>query len=180
MGDVHRFEDLAPFTVSLWAKDSGASGSFDRLVSKESLGQPREGWLLFRHKKQNTYAFERWEAGVADKVSIPYPTSLWNHVAFSYDGNSLRGYLNGVLAAGPVPSSNSIRQVYHPLAVGADSDGGPNSYSGEIDDLRIYGRALSDEGIARLAQGLEPGPDQSYANDLVGHWTLDEFLTDAQ
>ena len=180
LGDVHGFEDLAPFTISLWAQDSGASGSFDRLVSKESIGDPRDGWLIFRHKQQDKYGLERWEGGVADKVYIPYPTGLWNHVAFAYDGASMRGYLNGVLAAEPVPSSNRVRQVFYPLAVGAGGDGILDSYNGEIDDLRIYGRALSDEEIAKLAQGLEPGPDQSSADNLVGHWTFDELLTGAQ
>ena len=179
LGDVHRFEDQTPFTVSLWAKNSGASGRFDRVVSKESIGGPREGWLLYRHSQEDKYGFERWEVGHNEKVSMPYTTGIWNHVAFTYDGTFLRGYLNGVLAAGPVGSSISIQPVFRPLTVGALGNGGPNFYNGEIDDLRIYGRALSDENLAELAQELEPGSNQSLADSLVGHWKFNELLTAA-
>ena len=63
--------------------------------------------------------------------------------------------------------------------VGALGNGGPNFCNGEVDDLRIYGRALSEENLAELAQTLEPGPGQSLADSLVGRWKFDELLTAA-
>jgi len=59
-----------------------------------------------------------------------------------------------------------------PLRIGADSNG-QNRFVGEMDRVTVYERALSDEEIARNAQGNAPPPGQ--AAGCVGDWLFDEM-----
>ncbi len=68
------------------------------------------------------------------------PVNTWTHLAATYDGATLRLYVNGV----PVSSSRSapIATSSNPLEIGGDSIYG-QYFQGAIDEVRIYNRALS-------------------------------------
>ena len=78
-----------------------------------------------------------------------YPINEWTHVAATYDGTDIRLYVNGVLnntmAADVTIASNDL-----PLSIGAESDGF-RALQGAMDDIRLYGRALSAAEIQALA-----------------------------
>jgi hypothetical protein len=74
------------------------------------------------------------------------PAYTWVHVAGTYDGSALRIYVNGVLdASRPVTGTTCANS--EPLAVGAKNrtvTGVTEAYfDGRLDDVRVYGRALS-------------------------------------
>jgi hypothetical protein len=169
IGDVHGFEGTAPFTVSLWAKDSEPSG---RLLGKEELRGTREGWLVFSYKNEGSYGFERWQGSERDNISFEYTSGQWNHVAFTYDGAYMKGYLNGVLVAGPTESAKSLQPTLDPLVIGAPSQASKFFYKGFLDDIRIYNRTLSSEEITGLAQMADNAPTAD--DGLVSYWKFDE------
>ncbi len=69
------------------------------------------------------------------------PLNTWSHLAGTYDGTTLRFYLNGnQVATGTV--SATIPTSTGPLSIGGDS-GGSQYWTGMIDEVRIYNRALS-------------------------------------
>jgi hypothetical protein len=78
----------------------------------------------------------------------------WYHVAGVFDGSSLRIYLNGSMEASK-SFSGLIRESSAPLLIGRNGGGG-DSFKGMIDDLRIYGRALSASEIQSLASARVP------------------------
>ena len=65
--------------------------------------------------------------------------NAWSHVAFTFDGTSLRLYVNGTLVR-TTNASGSIAATTGQLLVGSDSAAW---YRGRLDDLRIYNRALT-------------------------------------
>ena len=65
----------------------------------------------------------------------------------------------------PVISTNEL-----PLRIGADSNGG-SRFLGQIGRARVFGRALSGQEIARLAQDVKATLDGDQAP--VGDWTFD-------
>jgi hypothetical protein len=72
--------------------------------------------------------------------------NTWTHIAVSYDGTNMRFYVNGVLVR-TVARSGAIIATSGPLHIGGNDVWGGEFYSGLIDEVRIYNRALSLEEI---------------------------------
>ena len=76
------------------------------------------------------------------------PTGGWQHVAITYDGTSLRAFLNGTPLG--AAQTATIPSVSAPLQLGAWIFGATDAdfFSGTLDEVRVYGRALSQAEIA--------------------------------
>ena len=70
------------------------------------------------------------------------PLNVWTHLAATFDGTKVRVFINGQLAGETVPLSGSIRTSTGPLRIGGNGIWGEH-FSGIIDEVRIYYRALS-------------------------------------
>jgi len=145
IGDVLGFEGTAPFSVTLWVFDGGSNGVWARLVSKENITAPRQGWLIVRDANVNQYKFERWRDGTANSVAVSYTPNQWNFIAFTYNGSHMKSYLNGILI-NTISSTLSLISTGTPLRLGRISNGA-SSFNGLIDEVRIYNRALNDDEI---------------------------------
>jgi hypothetical protein len=69
------------------------------------------------------------------------PLNTWSHLASTYDGATLRLYVNGT-QVGSVPTTGSIEVSSGVVRIGGNSIWG-EYFSGLIDEVRIYNRALS-------------------------------------
>jgi len=73
------------------------------------------------------------------------PLGVWTHLAVTYDGTTLRLYVNGVLR-NSVAAAGGITASTAPLRIGGNtvfSVPGTEYFAGLIDEVRIYNRALS-------------------------------------
>src|SRR3954468_6694208 len=73
------------------------------------------------------------------------PLGVWTHLAVTYDGTTMRLYVNGVLR-NSVTASGGINASTAPLRIGGNtvfSVPGTEYFAGLIDEVRIYNRALS-------------------------------------
>jgi Concanavalin A-like lectin/glucanases superfamily len=86
--------------------------------------------------------------------TVAVPTNTWSHVAATYNGSKLVVYVNGV-AAGSMNVTGTTCSNDEPLAVGAKN--APSKgileafWDGQLDDVRIYNKALTATQIANLA-----------------------------
>src|SRR3989344_3670008 len=102
-------------------------------------------------------------------------TNVWYHVAWVRDGNSnLIFYLNGEARA----NFSSVKTPFNiGYAVRIGSAAGFGFMNGNIDESRVYNRALSADEIRRLYRQTSPQMNASQANKLrqglVGMWTFD-------
>jgi hypothetical protein len=69
----------------------------------------------------------------------------WTHLAASYDGATLRLYVNGVQVASRA-QTGAIVATTNPLRIGGNGVWG-EYFQGRIDEVRIYNRALSQSEI---------------------------------
>ena len=98
------------------------------------------------------------------------PMSQWSHLAIVFNGTQVQFYLNGVLL-NTQPLSASMTARGNSMNVGADEQ--PAQYhKGQVDDLRIYNRALSsnevltDMNTAVAPPGLDTEPPTA-PNNLI-------------
>ena len=74
-------------------------------------------------------------------AASPLPVDSWTHLAVTYDGATLRLYLNGDEVA-EAPQTGAIVSSTHPLELGGDSIYG-QYFHGLIDEVRVYNVARS-------------------------------------
>jgi hypothetical protein len=74
------------------------------------------------------------------------PLNTWTHLAATYDGTLLRMYVDGTLV-GTVTVGGDLSDTGDVLRIGGNSTWG-EYFSGLIDDVRIYNRALTADEIA--------------------------------
>ena len=112
-----------------------------------SLSAPSSSWpqkVFFRLNQQTNGDTYR----INSTTLYPIDGSTWMHVAATYDGATMRLYINGTLE-GSLAMPPPIATNANPLGIGAQSDGA-RPFKGRLDDVRLYGRALSDAEIVDI------------------------------
>ena len=93
-------------------------------------------------------------SGQLARVTIRFDGNTWMHVAATYDGATIRLYINGIeessLAASFTIAANDL-----PLSIGAQSNA-DRFFQGALDQVRVYNRALSADEVAGLVGGSLP------------------------
>jgi methionine-rich copper-binding protein CopC len=78
---------------------------------------------------------------IAVRGNSPLPLNAWSHLAATYDGSSLKLYVNGAEVGTAAVSGNIV------VSTGALRIGGNNLWGeflkGQIDEVRVYNRALA-------------------------------------
>ncbi len=171
-----------PFTVEFWVKPSQSTPDlFCPVCSLDPLsnsGVARSGWLFYQNS-DGTWQFRvgglaGYSAMIGGGTVLP---GVWQHVAGVYDGVNAMLYVNGVLAGGPTTISGFNPNQLCPLRIGATTI--PNrTFDGWLDELAVYGRALSADEIAAHASAATTN-NGSYAAQIlaagpVGYWPLNE------
>ncbi len=81
------------------------------------------------------------------------PVNTWTHVALTYDGSTMRLFVNGTQVASTA-ASGTIQATDNPLWIGGNNPYG-EYFTGLIDDVRVYNRALTQADIqADLGSGI--------------------------
>jgi hypothetical protein len=145
-------------TLSTWVKiASFPSGIDQRFIAKTTnTTEQAHYWML--GTTGNRLRF-RLKAGGSTTTLVAssgnLSTNVWYHAAATYDGTTMRLYLNGtqvgsVAKSGTVGVSSSV-----PVNIGRSPDGS-NYMRGAIDDVRIYKSALTQTEVASLASAQAP------------------------
>jgi len=155
-----------PFTVMAWVKPVRRNASFAIACMKgdKSGAPPWPGWRLRFAWARANFQIGTPE-GTEPGVSSPQwsvPPGFWSHVAATWDGKSLRLYVNAV-EKGIVPFDGTVapQNPGHPLILG-NYIGRKNAYAfdGAIDDIRIYSTCLSgDDVFAAASSANSENPD---------------------
>lgn len=87
--------------------------------------------------------------GIDSIVTSPYTmqTDTWYHIAGSYDGQSLRVFLDGA-QAGQVAAPPCLQWANRPLYIGARGDIRDQGTEGTIDSVHLYDRAVLPTDLA--------------------------------
>ncbi len=142
---------ITPVSYSLWLKPK--HNDFDKRLLE--YGGYVDGANFNLYINSDVYRVDYWGAQY-DNFS-PVKINEWQHVVLSHDGTSHNFYLNGILTSSNRHNINIINSGN--AYIGHHISGNGFGYSGVIDDIRIYKRALSASEVQQLYQ--EQGACQS-------------------
>ncbi len=88
------------------------------------------------------------------------PVNTWTHLASTFDGSTVRLFVNGVQVA-TLAQTSPLSVTTATLQIGADAYTGEN-FAGLIDEVRVYNRALSaaeiQSDMATAVSSVTPPP----------------------
>ena len=156
--DVMELQVSNALTISLWInKENTDQERIVGVFQSDGNSQMEYAMLYSREKIRmqskddaDNWAFEQhWS-------DTTISTNEWHNLVFTYDGSDYNFYLDGILD-GSGSLSTLIRNIDPSpyLYIGAAANKG-EYYTGAIDDLRIYNRALSVSEVQALAVAPEP------------------------
>lgn len=150
-------------TLSVWIKAADRDGFWNRIMDKD--------W-------RNAYCFDLGgdDNGKGARGKLQFEISAgylsgdralddgqWHHVAATYDGRTLRSYVDGVEKSRPAKRPGPLKKSGWDLCIGNSlvdyGTGEFLAFDGLIDEVRIYNRALSGTEIKALATGTNAGVD---------------------
>jgi uncharacterized repeat protein (TIGR01451 family) len=158
VSDQWALDPTTSLTLSAWIKPQ-AQGSLD-IISRAAAGSV-DGYALSltpstasTNPRTVVMQFNEASSGNTFRVNstTQYPTngSTWMHVAATYDGTTMRMYINGEEERSEVGPASIAANLIN-VGIGAQSDG-TRKFRGQLDDVRIYRRALSATEITELAK----------------------------
>jgi len=160
--DAPALKSMNQLTVCAWVKYPETHDQSARVVVKgadnketfalEVSGDDELSFYVRDGNDPNLSSFPMYSAD-----SNELDKGEWTHVAGTYDGNTVKSYVNGVLEV-TNNDANEIAYFGHPLsqdtndlAIGNRSDDDNRAFIGTIEDVRLYNYALSEEEIAYIA-----------------------------
>jgi glucose/arabinose dehydrogenase/chitodextrinase len=126
-------------TFEAWVYPTATLSNWKAILQKEV-----DAYFLNANTGNNRLAVGGTFAGVCCTVlegPNPLPANQWTHVAGTYNGSTLRLYVNGTQVASQARTGNFL-VTGTPLRIGGNTYGG-EFFPGRIDEVRIYNRALS-------------------------------------
>jgi len=143
----------AQLTLAAWANRPSASRGYRLLISRQKGTADGNHYWLGLDGGQCSLGVETTQ-GLREMNLGRVPVGEWFHLAGTFDGTTLRLYLNGT-EVGARPHSGNLMFDARPVSIGADLQDAAGSvqedFTGLIDDVRIYGRALTAAEVAALA-----------------------------
>ena len=144
------FDITGSVTVAAWIRVESFTKSWQAIVTKGD-----RAWRLHRASNRKSVGFACSDLSrdqVGDLLGTREVTDgKWHHVAGVLDGTRMSIFVDGVLDASTGASPNISVNDYSVL-IGANAQVGGRLFHGQIDDVRIYERALSVDELRALAK----------------------------
>jgi len=173
VGDGTLLQNMSLASISAWIYPQSFNGqSRVKIYSKDNAGSGN--FLVFwleNFNVTNGLAFNRqYSISSLSAISPANVINLnqWNHVAVVWDGGSARSnvtfYVNGVrqpinTGVGADGSGALSDDSGYTVSIGSNANGSEHWYDGQIDEVRVYNRALSTSDIQALYAYTGGPPD---------------------
>ena len=127
-------------TLEAWVNPSALGTAWRTVLFKEQAAHMT--YALYANSSTTRPTGQAYVGGQRDaRGPTALTTGAWTHLAVSYDGATLRLYVNGTQAA-TLATSGPMAVSTGPLKLGGNAIWG-EWFAGRMDDVRVYNRALS-------------------------------------
>ncbi|MEW8506888.1 MAG: LamG-like jellyroll fold domain-containing protein [Candidatus Thiodiazotropha sp.] len=187
--DAPSLDFTTAFSINAWIRVAGDTGQSQRIISKWTIGSPSS-------PEQNEFSFAidgQSGALTNDSLNFSYANDThhivdmgnlsdgnWHMATATYDGNNSRLYIDGRLV-GEMTAGLTAQNGTNPMYIGGGASTSPMPayiFNGQIDELKIYNRAITSNEVQDLCDEFgcpSPGSNQ---NGLLAHYPFDGNTVD--
>lgn len=155
------------FSVFVWVKLVTKNGISTQVIFQQEgpLGRA----LLSRNSSNDKLRSYFGATATESNSAVFFLTDQWRHLGMTYDGITMKLYVDGVEEASNIVTGESETSGFR---IGSHKTPSPElaNWDGLVDDLRIYDRALTAEEIVAIAS-LGPYSDADLTYDGVTDYT---------
>ena len=135
-------------TISLWLNTpQGYISALTKPWNNGVMSSPYHQYAIETQNYEVTFYFGNGATQYRYDMANPEPNQ-WHHFVYTYDGTNVKGYRDNVEVLS-IPQTVALVARGNPLRMGLDT-AGIQPYSGYLDDVRIYSRALSATDVEAL------------------------------
>lgn len=154
IGDKSIFDFSGDFSISVWIKSvqSIVAGNYPMIINKNDDDGTRDDWAIGLYDPDDGLSFgEIYVGGIGYSVIFGnVRDGKWHHLVLHRSGSTLTAYRDGVWW-NDVPAVSTAISNNYPVRFGKSNFiATPYFFNGNIDDVRVYNRALSGGEIKML------------------------------
>lgn len=157
-------------TVEGWFKTTTPS-TLQSIIQQKDGGGTGRTWLGFSDATCSVGKFYSFIGGSCTTSTTSVTANTWYHLATTYDGTTVKLYMNGVLdgSAAKTAEANSAGQ----LVFGINKALSGAALSGQMDEVKVYNYARTQGQVVEDMNAGHPAPG-SPVGTPVGYWKFDE------
>ena len=141
-------------TISAWVKPEAWDNNWVSVLCKGYNDACRQyGLQINKSGKWGLNYYNGTKANELQAKAIELNT--WNHVSVVYTPTVITAYRNGEYIGAMAPLGNMVENA-EPLYIGFDAPLGDEYLTGDMDEVRVYNRALSAAEVRALSNGDNP------------------------
>jgi hypothetical protein len=130
------------FTIEYWAKPTAVDNAFHWVISKDASNSDLDYLSGLNSDNKWRFVFKNFAFDLSSTTTAVSGT--WYHVACTYDGTTARLYINGIQEASATVAVGSVSNASNILLGARTASGANQFFKGDIDEVRIWNRALPD------------------------------------
>ena len=142
--------------LSAWIKPDAYNGSWISVMCKGHSDKARQYGIAINESKAwlvNYYSGSTAGNNVTTAKSMEL--NEWSHVMVTYTAKAITAYLNGELVGSMTPAGAMV-ETTESFYIGIDPPGSDEPLAGDMDEVRIYNRALSSAEVRALSNSDSP------------------------
>ncbi|MBN8456808.1 MAG: cadherin domain-containing protein [Verrucomicrobia bacterium] len=152
LGTTASLTGTTDFTIGLWMRvPAGTATPMYLLAQREPGTTGHQGSYAVQMNTSGILNFFLYNSGYQFNLStsVALNDGQWHHLTLQRGGSAGRIFVDGVLNVSGTGTVKSLTS--HRVALGIDPRDGGRYFKGDVDDLRIYSRALTTTEIVALA-----------------------------
>lgn len=132
------------------------------LVTELGVGNTNSGWhaTVMEITSSGVLKVGFWNGTGISNINTPISMNTWHQITMTYDGNTLRGYLDGTYFGAitfdrEVPHSNIGNGMYYSFGKSDNTNMGNGNYGQfRLGKFEVFNRVLTDDEIDRSWMGI--------------------------
>ena len=139
VADSASLELTSGMTVEAWVNPTSGNGWRSVVLKERTGGLSYALYSANNGSRPAAFVHTTTDVGVNGTSAVPFNT--WTHLAMTFDGTTLRMFMNGILVKSSAVSG-TVAAASGALRIGGNSVWG-EYFKGLIDEVRIYNRPLT-------------------------------------